>query len=399
MVFAIVGFLMVGLLSGDSHDCATDFVDTRGASLLALRHSVSKAEVLQEPENLWTPQSSSKALYMTLTFPSDELPLDVLVAHHQRMLSGRFDALADTIVFNSEPPWLVKRRRDEQALQRLQTQGAAKLVNLDYASLDDPSFLDRFFNFDAHGDERPSLRQVLGNGTSHLKYAGSFEHGASNWLGMLNVLGACLDAEASVELCAFLDSDIFLHRRQQHGVLDLAPQSFAQNDGWIGLELPSCCSGLRKNATTGHCKAGQDTNLFSQRYMILNRTRLARVLPKRMEGQWKDFHRPFEQVFSMAFANQGLLGKMLCGGETFAMHPPPDLNRFLLSYSMLSLPGGHHLVGVNRAATRTTISSALPAFIKRMEEGQFDCHANKATFNHCEDMWWSADRISAGMAW
>mmetsp|Transcript_33940 Transcript_33940/g.59938 ORF Transcript_33940/g.59938 Transcript_33940/m.59938 type:complete len:402 (+) Transcript_33940:83-1288(+) len=399
LFFAVISFLMIALLSGDSHDCETALETTGGTSLLALKHSVSKAQPLSAPGIPGTPQRSPKVLYMTLTFPSDELPVDLMVAHHQRMLSGRSDALVDTVVFNSEPPWLVKRRRDEQALQRLEAQRALRLVNVDYAGLDDPLFLDRFFVFDAHGNERPSLRQVLGNGTSHLKYAGSFEHGASNWLGMLNFLGRCLDAEASVELCTFMDSDIFLYRRKQQGVLDLAPGSFAQNDKWIGLEFPSCCSGLRENVTNGHCKAEQDTPLFSQRYMVLNRTRLAGVLPKRLEGQWHKFHRPFEQVWWMAFADQGLLGKMLCGGETFAMHPPPDLERFLLSYSEASFLDGQSATRGKRAATRMQIASALPELIQRMEEGQFNCHTHKATFNKCEDMLWSAERISSGMAW
>lgn len=250
----------------------------------------------------------------------------------------------------------------------------------------------------------------------------SKEHAASNWLGLLHFFEACLDADDAVQLCAYLDPDIFLHR-SANGLLDLASGIFHRQSELIILQPPTICHWHTNDGGNSDECGVTRSFYFSARHLILNRSRLAAALPFLMPRHF--FNNTFEGAFSLVFAHLPMVGLMQCGRRAFAIHPYSRFSRdwgpvlFGRTFKHLDVKSHLEMLGYNSkkvvANGTDLLRAGLRELSRRIGAGKFErpshpiihedhklsafgCSEPLAA-NACDDMLPSAARIRSGLAW
>lgn len=262
--------------------------------------------------------AGAKSLFVTMTFPTDDLPLEVMLPHQLHMVTKQSADSLDVVILDNRPPGAGGSPQDP-FLEAVRAQQLPWLTvaPVDYGLRDDPAFLARFFVF-------PKAKKARNLTVSDVAPS---RHERTNLLGMLHALAACLDAEPSVEVCLYLDPDVFLHRRLGgQGLLDLAPALFEAEPGYVVLEPPMLCDApiaIGAGDGPGAC-VGKARAELSQRHLVFHRARLAAALPlaATREGATSGkFRGRFEKTLSGCMQEVHGAGAMRCGAETFATHP------------------------------------------------------------------------------
>mmetsp|Transcript_40978 Transcript_40978/g.108570 ORF Transcript_40978/g.108570 Transcript_40978/m.108570 type:complete len:233 (-) Transcript_40978:307-1005(-) len=231
---------------------------------------------------------------------------------------------------------------------------------------------------------------------------------SSNTHGMFNFLEACLNAEAAVDLCVFLDPDIVVYRKDK-GMIEMAREVFAAQPTAIALNPPTMCSAF-DGAASGTCKTKRP-GMLSQRYLIINRQRLTSVLPLKVPHE--EFNVNFEHLFgdSLRRVNSGGQ-RMICNGA-FAIHPfsarwahcrnkKENLN--IERHSRLISRGEPNKLAGDRLGEYHSFDMAvvegLRELVSRVEAGKLAKPEDPwSVTNMCEDMCVDQNRIAQGLAW
>lgn len=396
-----------------------------------------------------------RALYATMTFPGDKLPLDAMVPHHLRMLTSDPSRIAEVVIVANQPPWVNASSQWKAALQNVQKNVNATVHYVNYDQYNDTNYLHKFFRlqgqcpgrskwydgswtdilktvassiFQTMGDESGDMDSVSAEGLT--SFIGA--HDATNFMGMLAFLERCVSAERSVELCAFFDSDIFMHRRAEKGVFDLAPAVFRDNPDLISLQPPHICDDQKLGPENKYSCPVRHEVWNSQRYLVINRTRLQSLLPLVMQPGMTERHQgfrcAFEHVWSDTVRQLNGLGWMFCGGEAFVIHPAgsmtpcdPSLEEHMQalaeSEAASAIQVGENetkgistdriirgigcLVGNSLGYTAKsnvspeTIHRGASILIRRLESHKY----KRTAENGCEDMGPSLPRVRSGSAW
>lgn len=362
-----------------------------------------------------TDDVAQRALLVTMITPGGSLPLDLMLAHQKRLLTGcgsKAGALKATVLVNWDH-WMNLPLPQPQELQLIQSSGAAGVKLVDYARVDDPAFLGRFFK--VAGPSRFTVRNL-----SEARDDASKQDGvkiASNFLGMLHFLQECLASPGPVELCVYLDPDIFLYRSRL-GLIELASAAFRRGPSFVALQPPTVChwAGLDDGASSSPAADScwtignesvkgaefQSHPLLSQRYMFVNRSRLMGALP--LEITPDKFYSNFEKVFSRALRPRNMAGWLACRGQAFAIHPCG-------SFRCRAMHIKEHVSAMAAVASETTVRgeaystrghsfdvavrTGTNLLADRVEAGRFD----PVAVNSCQDMNTSWARIESGLAW
>mmetsp|Transcript_40979 Transcript_40979/g.108575 ORF Transcript_40979/g.108575 Transcript_40979/m.108575 type:complete len:235 (-) Transcript_40979:307-1011(-) len=233
---------------------------------------------------------------------------------------------------------------------------------------------------------------------------------SSNTHGMFNFLEACLNAEAAVDLCVFLDPDIVVYRKDK-GMIEMAREVFAAQPTAIALNPPTMCSAF-DGAASGTCKTKRP-GMLSQRYLIINRQRLTSVLPLKVPHE--EFNVNFEHLFgdSLRRVNSGGQ-RMICNGA-FAIHPfsarwahcrnkKENLN--IERHSKLVAQSAKKETSGDYHSFDMTMVEGLKEMISRVEAGKLakpqesgEPAELQSVSNMCEDMCVDQNRIAQGLAW
>lgn len=387
-----------------------------------------------------------RVLLATMVSPSDKLPLDVVLPHQRRMLSSSPGAQIRALVLENRPPWLGGARlprRQEEGLRRLEASGEAKVVQVNYSLFHDARWPRRFVVVrepggqplpvpvaSLHWKRRGRLESVISADTK--------EYIASNFMGQLTFLEQCRAAGAGVDLCVYLDPDVFLHHSGQ-GLADLAPAVFARDPSLVSLMPPTACHALeslqQQDSGPGVCRTIR-SRWFSNRHVIMNRSRLLSVLPISVPAAaWGSL---FERLWGKVAAGNGWLGTMQCGAAAFAIHPPsrftPVAARWRFGMSPDSLREHVHALrasaglvedvrGIPSNLSWPAVVDGTKLLVERIEAGCFELPCSKRHTSlwpgddhlfffssirggsgplatvYCEDMVPSASRVKAGLAW
>jgi len=367
-----------------------------------------------------------KALYVTSSFPKDTMPIDVMVQHQLRSLSGPNVELR-AVVFDNQPPWL--EPSEFKGAYDLQHRGLLKLHQgrvdeglpqvtvkaMDYAGVDEPGYLAPFFDVnwhDVNGNRLPqrSLREMYGT-------KGERAQMLSNFFAMSSFMKECMRPEHDdVDLCVYFDPDMLMYENTT-GILELATATFEENPGFVVLSPPYGCFSLkawnRKNRWNGACPS--KSAIVSSRHVIADRKRLMSQLPIAVRSN--NIGKNYWEVTMTESMTRQSRGQILCGQEFFVVHPP---SRYQQSPKAANLTGGRapmtlremlaELVPKSRCSGLTpeeTCSAEARAaigtheLVRRFEAGRLV--ANKETLYNqgcgcCADMMPSAERIGAGEA-
>lgn len=300
------------------------------------------------------------------------------------------------VVLDNRPPWDDRANPQHGELRRLEKNGTARVVSLDYTKYYDPSFRQRFFALDdQEADKHLSLgdvrRQVYNGPPGDDGYLGS------KFMGMFSFFDLCQNAHEA-ELCIYVDSDMFLHRGE-FGLVDLAYATFEQNPGLVALMPPHMCDAGGPDLH-GACAVEPEPDWFSDRLMVVHRGRLRKELP--FSTTPDDFNDSFEHLWTMAAGPQQRNGRMTCGEATFALHPSDDLATALEVLQRQPDAGEASPVAGRLRSTRSAgqldfDTQGLGLLIRRVEDGDLQ---GDTTNQDCESMGTpSEERIDSGMAW
>mmetsp|Transcript_4619 Transcript_4619/g.13358 ORF Transcript_4619/g.13358 Transcript_4619/m.13358 type:complete len:341 (+) Transcript_4619:109-1131(+) len=340
---------------------------------------------------------------MSLTFPTDKLPYELMLPHQLRMVTSMPNSSLQVLVVDNRPPDYGPGPSDA-FLDSVRAEKNMHVMHSDYDhKIDDPAFLARFFTFpEAKDPEGMTIRKATQNRR--------FPNEMSNLLGMLTLMTQCLDADDDIELCSFLDSDIFVYRRPDGpGMLDMAPAMFDQNPKLIILEPPLLC--LHETVamdSNGVCKEIPPLFDLSQRHMIIHRQRLKSILP--LATPWNMTNASFWGTWEKIMTNQmreiGGSGVMQCGYETVVTHPSLDVAPHLTyeeHFEELAKFGGDFpsIPGFN-----DTYGKGTAVFIDRYEAGKFETELSLREMwgtgpdtRYCMSMRPEKARVDAGLAY
>lgn len=350
-------------------------------------------------------QAARKALLVTMTFPTDRIPLELIVPHQLRMLTRADNSSVDLVIVDNRPSGDVATPQ-EAYLDQLRRQGndGQRVVRVDYdRGLDDPAFLARFYKFpEAEDPEGMTVRKLTSSFTIHEQ---------TNLVGMLTALAQCLDAEPTVEVCMYIDPDIFVYRSPGgRGLFDLAPGVFDKNPQLQLLLPPLLCERTHVAVDAdGVCEQGPPLFELSQRHLLFHRSRLVAALP--FMNTFDMLHGRFDGLFEKILTRQMFdshgCGSMMCGSETVVTHP--------------SVRGNDGFVGATEhfeelakfGADKTGISGfdatytvGLQVFLDRWEAGEFKTERSVQEFSgngqytsSCLAMRPSIERIDEGLAY
>jgi len=365
-----------------------------------------------------------KALYVTSSFPKDTMPIDVMVQHQLRSLSGPNVELR-AVVFDNQPPWL--EPSEFKGAYDLQHRGLLKLHQgrvdeglpqvtvkaMDYAGVDEPGYLAPFFDVnwhDVNGNRLPqrSLREMYGT-------KGERAQMLSNFFAMTSFMEECMRPEhKDVDLCLYFDPDMLMYQNSSN-ILELAATTFEDDPEYVILSPPLGCFKTKwwQKQASGACPSR--VSIVSSRHVIADRKRLMSQLPIAVRSS--NIGKNYWEVTMTESMTRQSRGQILCGQEFFVVHPP---SRYQQSPKAANLTGGRapmtlremlaELVPKSRCSGLTpeeTCSAEARAaigtheLVRRFEAGRLV--ANRETLYNqgcgcCADMMPSAERIRAGEA-
>jgi len=367
-----------------------------------------------------------RALYVTSSFPKDTMPIDVMVEHQLKTLSGPNVELK-AVVFDNQPPWVNTSEAFES--YDMQHRGLLRLYNghvsdkipnitvraMDYSDVYDPEYLAPLFdvNFSDGSGARLPQKSLMDMYGIHRERAQML----SNFFAMSSFMKECMRPEHDdVDLCVYFDPDMLMYENTT-GILELATATFEENPGFVVLSPPYGCFSLkawnRKNRWNGACPS--KSAIVSSRHVIADRKRLMSQLPIAVRSN--NIGKNYWEVTMTESMTRQSRGQILCGQEFFVVHPP---SRYQQSPKAANLTGGRapmtlremlaELVPKSRCSGLTpeeTCSAEARAaigtheLVRRFEAGRLV--ANKETLYNqgcgcCADMMPSAERIGAGEA-
>lgn len=374
-------------------------------------------------------------LLATISCPTDVLPLDLVLAHQLRAFGGGA-ALINAVVLNNQPPWLNTSERalatHEDMLRRIELQGLATVRVVDYGHFGDAHFLARFFEVAAA--EPATMHTLLQAPPDEFGTPGPYV--ASNFFGMLHFLDACLAAfSGPFDMCIYVDPDVLIHKPadSREGLMELAASAFAANPRFVTLQPPTLChaGGQAAGAEPHGVCPTRPWWWVSTRHAFFNCSRLKWSLPRRLRHE--DFSTTFEKLWGSITATHGWVGLMQCGRAGFAIHP---WSRFTsravgeaFGFESADAMEAHaHLAALASQSTATeqnlstTIQMGTSILIGRIEAGLFEkpcqdiaqaynvedfgplwgvqgCSGKPIAAMFCDDMFPSAARVRAGLAW
>eukprot|EP00428_Durinskia_dybowskii_P028540 CAMPEP_0170241022 /NCGR_PEP_ID=MMETSP0116_2-20130129/20274_1 /TAXON_ID=400756 /ORGANISM="Durinskia baltica, Strain CSIRO CS-38" /LENGTH=407 /DNA_ID=CAMNT_0010491851 /DNA_START=103 /DNA_END=1326 /DNA_ORIENTATION=- len=266
----------------------------------------------------------AKYMFLTMTSPSDKLPLQIMLPHQLRQVTQDPPSSMDVVVIQNHLDRDCGSPQDS-FLDTIRSQRYPwlRVKEVDYPGvLDDEKFLSRHWVFlnDAGGRNMTVRKLPITSGND--------THELTNVAGMLTAMESCLDAEDSVELCLYMDPDIFVHRREKgHALLELASDVFASHPELAVLLPPTLCDAGHYLVGDGVCNLLiPPLTALSQRHLIFHRQRLRDRLPfkatlDKLEGAYVG---SFENMNThyLSDAPVPAAGLMRCGAETVAVHPP-----------------------------------------------------------------------------
>jgi hypothetical protein len=365
-------------------------------------------------------RTRTKTLVATMVFPDDEIPVDLMMEHHLRMVSSNMSILQGAIIDN-RPPWGEMKSNQEPLLGRYRrsqdSTGVVKVKRVDYSNL--TTLMNRFFSseeINLHA-KTINLASELPTNVSKLDEKAN----AARMLGMLNFLELCADAEADVDLCIYVDSTTFVHRSNDTGVVEQAVKVFQQNPQTVVLNPPDMC--IYSKATENNvCKAGNVTSTtpggggINHGFFVVNRDRFEGFAPMPVESV--GLGSVFEDLLAEGLTKGGVEGpvkQIRCGGA-FAIHPyDSSLGRYACKQGQLGLPA-HSQAAASRGASARDAgmfsedysrfpgggmrAKGLATLIERFEAGKFpEAKPMDSLTNKCNNMCPSKERIAHGLAW
>mmetsp|Transcript_106490 Transcript_106490/g.280906 ORF Transcript_106490/g.280906 Transcript_106490/m.280906 type:complete len:393 (-) Transcript_106490:117-1295(-) len=363
------------------------------------------------------PRQMPRALVATMVMPDDEIPVDLMMEHHLRMVSSDKSILQGAIIDN-RPPWGSQNSNQEPLLARYRrSQDSTGIVNIkkvDYSNM--TTLMNRFFS-SGEGEISLYAKSAHMDAPTNVSKLGE-KAKAARLLGMLNFLELCADADAEVDMCIFLDSTTFLYRENQTGLVEVAARLFQQDPMAVVLQPPDMCLSSRASAK-GVCKVGSSTTI-KHGFFVVNRDRFEGFAPMPVESA--GLGSVFEDIFAEGLTkgdHEGAVKQIRCGGAFF-VHP---YDRSLGPYAcphknMLELPAhardtlgsrgagrarvaeGHFDEDYSRFPGKAEGAAAVKSLIDRVEAGKFpEAKYPESVTNKCLNMCPSKERIRDGLAW
>jgi len=370
------------------------------------------------------PRKMPRALVATMVMPSDETPVDLMMEHHMRMISGNISILEGAVIDN-RPPWVEQHSPHEPLLARYRrtqgSTGSVQVKSVDYSRLS--ALMTRFFSAGdlqlnsrmAQLAQHSARSQGLDPPTNVSKL--DEKANAARLLGMLNFLELCADADAEVDMCIFLDSTTFLYRENQTGLVEVAAKLFRQDPTAVVLQPPDMCTHTRASKK-GVCKVGNATSI-NHGFFVVNRDRFEGFAPMPVESA--GLGSSFEEIFAEGLTKGGVEGavkQIRCGGAFF-IHPYDDsLGKYACPHQqVLGLPAharatvsgtraqrgmadGHFDQDYSGFPGKAEGAAAVKSLIDRVEAGKFpEAKQQESVTNKCLNMCPSKERIRDGLAW
>ncbi|CAK0893157.1 unnamed protein product [Prorocentrum cordatum] len=369
------------------------------------------------------PRQMPRALVATMVMPSDETPVDLMMEHHMRMISGNMSILEGAVIDN-RPPWAEQPSAQEPLLSRYRrtqgSTGSVQVKSVDYSKLS--ALMARFFSA---GDLQLNSRML--RLASHSARSQGLDPptnvskldekaNAARLLGMLNFLELCADADSEVDMCIFVDSTTFLYRENQTGLVEVAAKLFQQDPMAVVLQPPDMCTHTRASKK-GVCKVGNATTI-NHGFFVVNRDRFEGFAPMPVESA--GLGSIFEEIFAEGLTKGGVEGavkQIRCGGAFF-IHPYDDsLGKYACpKQQTLGLPAharatvsgartkrmsdGHFDEDYSRFPGKAEGAAAVKSLIDRVEAGKFpEAKYPESVTNKCLNMCPSKERIRDGLAW
>jgi len=359
-------------------------------------------------------RTRTKTLVATMVFPDDEIPVDIMMEHHLRMVSSNMSILQGAIIDN-RPPWGEAKSNQEPLLGRYRrsqdSTGVVRVKKVDYSNLS--ALVSRFFSseeINLHA-KTVNLRRDMPTNLSKLDEKAN----AARMLGMLNFLELCADAENDVDLCIYMDSTTFVHRSNDTGIVEQAIKVFQQNPQAVVLNPPDMC--IYTKATQNNvCKAGNVTSGINHGFFVVNRDRFEGFAPMPVESV--GLGSVFEDLLAEGLTKGGVedpVKQIRCGGA-FAIHPyDGSLGKYACKQGQLGLPAHAQAAASRGASAREAgvfegdyarfpgggaTAKGLATLIERFEAGKFpEAQPGSSLTNKCNNMCPSKERVRDGQAW
>jgi len=383
-------------------------------SLFALLGSAAGMSMLKP--KLRKPERS-RALLVTMVMPDDTIPVDIMLEHHMRMMTGNMSSVEAAIIDN-RPPWVEAQSTQEPLLSRYRrSQGATgnvQVKTVNYTRMS--ALLSRFFGQSELQLFSKSVNLALAGRDAPANVTKLDPKGkAARLLGMLHFLELCQDADVDIDMCIYMDSTTFVYRENQTGIVEVASQLFRKEPNAVVLQPPDLCTYTR-TSEKGVCKLGNATGIYHG-FMVINRDRFEGFAPMAVDEIGISSN--FEDLLAEGLTKGGVEGavrRVRCGGA-FAINPydaslgkyacqaPNPMSISSLAKSMHS----HRLSGAMRSGFAADYArfeggaesaQALQALIERFESGKFPeaKHPDSVT-NKCQNMCPSRERVNQGLAW
>jgi len=357
-----------------------------------------------------------RALYVTSSFPKDTMPIDVMVEHQLKTLSGPNVELK-AVVFDNQPPWVNTSEAFES--YDMQHRGLLRLYNghvsdkipnitvraMDYSDVYDPEYLAPLFdvNFSDGSGARLPQKSLMDMYGIHRERAQML----SNFFAMSSFMKECMRPEHDdVDLCVYFDPDMLMYENTT-GILELATATFEENPGFVVLSPPYGCFSLkawnRKNRWNGACPS--KSAIVSSRHVIAQRGRLRASLPLKLQPG--DIGKQYWEVSMTEALGRTGRGQILCAQEFFIVHPPSRYQQNKAGAMSLRQLLKEMVPELSRCSESGTCSPEVEAslgtreLVRRFEAGMMTAN-NETMYNRgcgcCADMMPSAERIRAGEA-
>jgi len=357
-----------------------------------------------------------RALYVTSSFPKDTMPIDVMVEHQLKTLSGPNVELK-AVVFDNQPPWVNTSEAFES--YDMQHRGLLRLYNghvsdkipnitvraMDYSDVYDPEYLAPLFdvNFSDGSGARLPQKSLVDMYGIHRERAQML----SNFFAMSSFMKECMRPEHDdVDLCVYFDPDMLMYENTT-GILELATATFEENPGFVVLSPPYGCFSLkawnRKNRWNGACPS--KSAIVSSRHVIAQRGRLRASLPLKLQPG--DIGKQYWEVSMTEALGRTGRGQILCAQEFFIVHPPSRYQQNKAGAMSLRQLLKEMVPELSRCSESGTCSPEVEAslgtreLVRRFEAGMMTAN-NETMYNRgcgcCADMMPSTERVRAGEA-
>jgi hypothetical protein len=345
--------------------------------------------------------------------------------HQRRMLVKRgegFVKITKSTVIDNRPPWLPNRTSPHDvSLRQIQEEGFVNVSSIDYDFMDDPRFLADIFSITERNNQLYTVRSLLENRIAQEEDPHKF---LSNFMGMMSAMHSCANADQTIQLCIYFDSDIFVAPPYggDQSILDSSVELFDKHPELVLLQPPFAhMHELRndegpqakdddddKEGCTADFKYPFDGSQFgiSSRYMIINRSRLASALPLKATvdmfgGDFPGFENALGNALHAKAAEKGADGfagfaRMVCHSDSFVIHPPVQMDREVL-HSVLNSTFLSEYTS-NGSALLESKEERTEELIRRIEGGNYSITADSVA-DHGQAMAALQTRISRGSAW